>query len=258
MKKGSASLFGTTLVITAAIVAGVYLLDRAQRPAPSESTEDSGWTTLFSSPSSQNTSPSASSLNTPSSPSISPSPRHPGLDPGSSSSEGTTNTGHVSAETSSTGIDNIITCQHPEYGTVYSNAASCDEVDYDSRLSRADSFQAVPERDRYSATDYHSPESAAANSRSNSTMQKQQKPNLRLHGKSPPSGLNVSCKNSVGKALEIERTLAASDDPRESTWRDSYCKQRCEAYTEQCPVEDSYYYYDYRTLCRDYPCNRYQ
>lgn len=215
MDKGSASLFGTTLVITAAIIAGVYLLDRAQRSASSsDSTEDSGWTTL--------------------------------------------NTGNVSAETSPTRNDNIITCQHPEYGSVFTNAANCDEVDYENRLSHADSFQAVPERDRYSGTDYHSPENAAANSRSNSTMQKQQKPNLRLHGKSPPSGLNVSCKFSVGKALEIERILAASGNPRESTWRGSYCKQRCEAIQERCPVADDYFYYRYRYVCQGsdehWPC----
>jgi len=208
MDKGSASLFGTTLVITAAIVAGVYLLDRAERSAPSETTEDSGWTSLSS--------------------------------------------GNVSAETSRARSDHIITCQHPEYGTVYSNAANCDEVDYENRLSRAESFQAVPERDRYTGTDYHSPESAAANSRSYSTNKTQQKPNLRLHGKSPPSGLNVSCKFSVGKALEIERNLAASDNPRESSWRKSYCKFRCEAIQESCPVADDYFYYRYTELCPQY------
>jgi len=243
MKKGNASLFGTTLVITAAIVAGLYLLGRAQESAEPGSAEESGWTTLISSPSTL------------------PAPRHPGPDPGSNISPDTNpaaSAGNVSAETPPSGNDTIITCQHPEYGTVYSNAASCDEVDYDNRLSRAESYQAVPERDRYSGTDYHSPESAAANSRSYSTNKKQQKPSLQLHGKSPPSGLNVSCKFSVGKALEIERSLAVSDDPHESSWRESYCKFRCEAIEENCPVADDYFYYRYRHVCQGseeyWPC----
>ncbi len=174
MDKGSASLFGTTLVITAAIVAGVYLLDRAQQSAASGSTDDRGWTTLLPS----------RSRDIDSSPPSPPSPRHPGPSPRTRSGAGstnltdnnsTTNTGNVSAENSPTGSANatIITCQHPEYGNVYSNAASCDEVDYDSRLSRAETFEAIPERERYSGTDYHSPENAAANSRSYSANKKQ-------------------------------------------------------------------------------------
>ncbi len=236
MNKGSAALFGTTLVITAAIVAGLYLLDRAQRSASSGLTEESGWTALFSSPSSP------------------PLPVTPDLIRGPTSRQALNpaeSSGNVSAETPRPGNDNIISCEHPEYGTVYSNAANCDEVDYENRLSRAESFQAMPERDRYSGSDYHSPESAAANSLSYSTR-KQQSPNLRLHGKAPPSGLNVSCKFSVGKALEIERDLAASGNPRESSWRESYCKFRCEAIEERCPVADDYFYYRYAELCPQY------
>ncbi|MDZ4730146.1 MAG: hypothetical protein SH820_09425, partial [Xanthomonadales bacterium] len=48
---------------------------------------------------------------------------------------------------------------------------------------------------------------------------------------------------------ELERPLAAADDPRESTWRDSYCKQRCEAIQESCPVADDYFYYRFRYVC---------
>jgi hypothetical protein len=153
-------------------------------------------------------------------------------------------------------LEGILVCEHPELGTFYTNASSCHEADLDNRISHAESFSPVPDRDRYSGNDYQTPQKAAGNSRTDRKPENQ-KPNLRLHGKSPPNGLNVSCKFSVGKALEIERTLAAADDPRESTWRESYCKQRCEAIRESCPVADDYFYYRFRNVCLNsdsYPC----
>ena len=53
----------------------------------------------------------------------------------------------------------------------------------------------------------------------------------------------------MGKALEIERDLAAADNPYESHWRKSYCRFRCEAIEQRCPVADSDFYYAYRPLC---------
>lgn len=214
----STRLFASTMVIAAAIIGGLYLLDRANRtdlPLPPEQA-----TRTEFSPSSQNNS--------------------------SSSGNYVQSQDEVAAETAYT--DGIITCQHPDHGTVYTNAANCDEVDYDNRLTQAEPFQPIPNPDRYRDNDYQSPQEAAATNRSND-MPANRKPNLRLHGKSPPNGLNVSCKNSVGKALEIERDLAATDDPRESTWRDSYCKQRCEAIQERCPIADDYFYYRFRYMC---------
>jgi hypothetical protein len=205
MDKGTASLFGCTVVITAAIIGGVYLLDRANRSGQPILPEQAAWSELH--PSSQ---PSDSSTQS----------SQPSRSEGVGS---TTNAMAVPAGTSA--LEGILVCEHPELGTFYTNASSCHEADLDNRISHAESFSPVPDRDRYSGNDYQTPQKAAGNSRTDRKPENQ-KPNLRLHGKSPPNGLNVSCKFSVGKALEIERTLAAADDPRESTWRESYCKQR--------------------------------
>lgn len=68
-------------------------------------------------------------------------------------------------------------------------------------------------------------------------------------GKSSPSGLNPSCTFAVGNALEIERTLSATDNPSESVWRENYCRWRCDAVERECEVPDGYFYYSYRKLC---------
>ncbi|HKX55689.1 MAG TPA: hypothetical protein VJN01_06295, partial [Xanthomonadales bacterium] len=164
------------------------------------------------------------------------SPRQPGLDPGSIGE-------NVSAEMSAEGI---IVCQHPEHGTVYTNAANCSEVDYDNRLSQAEPYEPIANPDRYKNNDYQAPQNAAANSRSKNTSSKQQvsecdKTSLRMHARSPPKGLNVSCRFSVGKALEIERSLAVADDPAESTWLDSYCKWVNEAEKDECNIPSGTY-----------------
>jgi len=236
MDKGTASLLGCTVVITAAIIGGVYLLDRANQSGQPIPAEQATWSEL--SPSSQ--------LSYSSAPSSQPS-----------QSEGVGSTINVTAVPAGTASPpGILVCEHHELGTFYTNAPSCNEADLDNRISHAESFTPVPARDRYSGSDYQTPQNEAGNSRSN-RQQVNQKPDLRLHGKSPPNGLNVSCKFSVGKALEIERALAAAADPRESTWRESYCKQRCEAIKESCPVADGYFYYRFRFVCLNsdyYPC----
>lgn len=225
MKKDSTRLFGTTVVITAAIISGLFLLDRANKTGRPLPPEQATWTELT--PSSQ-PSDGASTSSQP------------------SRSEGVGSTGdNVSTGTPLT--DGIILCQHPENGTpVYTNARSCDEVDYHSRLSRAEPFQPVPNPDRYKDSDYQSPDRAAANSRVDSSKAKQKtnvcdKTTLRLHGRSPPKGLNQSCKFAVGKALEIERSLAVADDPAESTWLKSYCKWVYEAEEDDCNVPSGTY-----------------
>jgi hypothetical protein len=243
MEKDTARLFGTTVVITAAIVGGAYLLERANkanRPLPPE---QATWTELKPL-----------------------SPRHSGLDPGSNTTRtmdagsaagmtaGSTQAGqepvrslttsNIPAETSAEGI---IVCQHPEHGAVYTNAAHCDEVDYDNRLTQAEPFQPIPNPDRYKNSDYQAPDRQAANGRSNRTKSTVKnvcdKTVLRLHGRSPPSGLNQSCKFAVGKALEIERSLAVANDPSESAWLDSYCKWVRESVVEDCNLSEVQYCY---------------
>ena len=243
MDKDSARLFGTTVVITAAIIAGAYLLDRANKTGRPLPPEQATWTELTPSSSRH---PGPNSLE-----------RHPGQrearDPGSIGNPATPDPQTDVLESTIVEIartNDYLVCQHPDpnIGTIYTNEQNCEDVNLDNRLSQAEPFQPIPNPDRYKNNDYQTPDRAAANSRSN-IQPKNQKPNLRLNGKSPPKGLNVSCKNSVGKALEIERTLAATDDPRESAWRDSYCKQRCEAIEERCPVADDYFYYRFRYMC---------
>ena len=227
MRKDSANLLGATLLVTAAIISGAYYLFEVQRVAQAP-TGETGWQTLLPSALNKRRADSTGSIDK-----------------------------NVSAETSDQRTDSILTCEHPEYGTVYTNAASCNEADVHNRISIAEPLLQTPGQDQYSGNTYQTPQNEAGNSRTERRNQQQNKPNLRLDGKSPPNGLNVSCKNSVGKALEIERDLAATDNPRESAWRDSYCKQRCEAIQEACPVADDYYYYRFNNLCRGseyYPC----
>jgi hypothetical protein len=151
MKKDSARLIGTTVVITAAIVVGAYLLDRANKTGRPLPPEQATWTELT--PSSRNDAFAPSSQPSRSegvgSSADSPAVRHPGQrearDPGSIGDS-------LPAGTSA---DGIITCQHPEHGTVYTNAASCDEVDYDSRLSQAEPFQPADNPGRYKDDKQH-------------------------------------------------------------------------------------------------------
>jgi len=215
MQRDSARLFGTTVVITAAIIGGMFLLDRATKTGRPLPPEQATWTELK--PSSQ-----------------------PSRSEGVGSSAAAQN--HVSAETSAEGI---IVCQHPEHGTVYTNAASCDEVDYDNRLSQAEPFQPVENPERYRHDDYQSPNRQAANSSSNTPNPAPKnvcdKTSLRLHARTPPNGLNQSCKFAVGKAFEIERSLAVADDPAESTWLESYCKWAGESFAEECDLSEVTY-----------------
>jgi hypothetical protein len=152
---------------------------------------------------------------------------------------------HVPAETSPHRSDRILECDHPELGKVYTNAATCAAADVHNRLSYAEPLAKTPAQARYSGEMYQPPAEQAQKARTS------QKPNLRLLAKAPPDGLNVSCKFAVGRALELERALSAAADPRESAWREDYCKWRCEAIAEDCGVDDSYFYYRYQRLCRE-------
>ena len=145
MKKDSARLFGITVVITAAIVGGAYLLDRANRTGRPLPPEQATWTELT--PSSRNDSSTPSSRN-------GQSP-YPG-----STGNPSTPTANVSAETSAEGI---ITCQHPDHGTVYTNAASCEEADLDNRISEAEPYQPASNPERYKNSDYQPPQDDDAN-----------------------------------------------------------------------------------------------
>ena len=166
MDKGTASIFGTTVVITAAIIGGAYLLDRAQRSGKPLPPEQATWTELT--PTSRNgdtlLSPSSGTPSSPSSrnpPSSTPSSRNSRSEyPGSTN---TTNTPNVSAETPRT--NQILTCNHPEYGTIYTNAASCEEADLHNRISVAEPLHQTPGQDQYSGEGYQTPENEAGNSR---------------------------------------------------------------------------------------------
>jgi hypothetical protein len=153
----------------------------------------------------------------------------------------------VPAGTSASNNDRIIECERQDGSKAFTNAASCSEADFDNRLSYAEPLVKTPERARYSGEGYQPPAEQARNSGQNSRPT--QKPNLRLMAKAPPSGLNPSCTFAVGKALEVERALSAADDPMESTWRENYCRWRCDAVERECGVPDSYFYYRYQELC---------
>jgi hypothetical protein len=214
MRKDSIVIFGTSVLITAAIIGGVYYMavvkSAAEPPDPAKTT----WQT------------------------IKPNESQP-----------TGNAG-VSAETSSRRTNTPIKCYDPEIGEFWTNAASCGEADLHNRLSEAPSITTPEQRKPYGNEDYVSPQEEAERNRGKTRTVSQssaEKPSLRLNAKSPPSGLSAECKFPVGKALELERALSATDDPRESIWREDYCDWLTEVWEKGCEVPDDLFYY--KNLC---------
>ena len=214
MKQDSAIIFGTSVLLTAAIIGGVYYMAVVRQPAGSADQESTTWQTLK---------------------------------PKSSQPTGNAN---VSAETSGQRTNTPIKCHDPEIGEFWTNAASCAEADLHNRLSEAQSITPPSQQQPYGNENYVPPEEEASRNLGKTRTGRQssaKKPNLRLQAKSPPGGLSVSCKFAVGKALEIERALSAANDPKESKWKEDYCKWRQEARDEQCEVPSDTYYYN--NLC---------
>ena len=211
MRKDSAFIIGATALLTAAILGGAWYLAQRQAAVPA-APEETTWTTL---------------------------------EPGSAAVGGARTVPDIPAGTRAGRSARIIACDMPDGSKAFTNAASCAEADFNNRLSIAEPLASQPTQRPYSGEGYQPPAQQARSSTKN------QKPNLRLTGKSPPSGLNVACTFAVGKALELERALSAAEDPQESIWREDYCKWRCEARVDGCGVDDSYYYYRYQSLCRE-------
>jgi hypothetical protein len=211
MRRDSVIIMVLSTLVAIAIVGIGYYLQSLSAAATSPISEEAGWTTL----------------ETRADPAV-----------GNSTND--------SAQAPSGRTDTPIKCHDPEVGDFWTNADRCEDADLHNRLSYAAPLATTTYQERYGGQGYLPPASAAAKGAAD---QKPQPPNLRLYAKAPPDGLNVSCKFSVGKALETERDLAAADNPRESVWREDYCKWRCEAIQQRCPVADSFFYYRYQTLC---------
>jgi len=204
MRKDSLYILSVTALLTAAIVGGgYYMAKRTQQQARDNS--PGGWQEFK--PNSNTATGNATN--------------RPGVSEGSF--QGRT--------------DTPIKCIDPELGEFWTNASTCEGADLHNRMSIAQPMPTTPARDQLEGRNYKTPQEEAGNSRSNP------KPNLRLHAKSPPPGLNVSCKFAVGKALEIERSLSAAKDPEESVWREDYCEWLGEVRSEQCEVPRNYFYY---------------
>ena len=75
------------------------------------------------------------------------------------------------------------------------------------------------------------------------------KPDLRRPYNHAPEGLPAACRFPVGKALDMERLLSVVDNPRDSIWREDYCKWRCEVLNSKCPVAADYFYYRIANVC---------
>jgi hypothetical protein len=136
--------------------------------------------------------------------------------------------------------DTPIRCFDEKVGEFWTNANNCDNANLENRLSIAEPLK----REDYES---HNASEVRSKTTSSKRAKKDRKPSLRLAAKSPPSGLNVPCKFAVGKALELERALSAVDEPRESIWREDYCKWRSEARKENCEVPRDLFYYN--NLC---------
>jgi hypothetical protein len=220
MQKNSKIKWELSALLGAAIIGGAWFLLAARDTPPPQPEPTTTWQTLT-----------------------------PGPNPPSGNAKSVPD---VSAATSPLRGSTIIRCTDPEVGEFFTNATTCDAADLSNRLSYSAPLATTPNRDKYSGQDYVPPAQQAANSRADDTF----KPNLRSQAKSPPDGLNVSCKFSVGMALKLERNLSAADDPKKSIWREDYCKWRCEALQKNCPVADSYFYYRHREICGFYYLNQ--
>lgn len=130
----------------------------------------------------------------------------------------------------------ILKCTDPEIGEFYTNAKDCENADLNNRLSHAETLKKV---------DYLSPNAKEARRDIRTGVNK--KPDIRRVAKAVPDDLSISCKFSVGRALEIERMLSEADDARESIWRENYCRWLGELRDESCKVSRDYFYYGH--LC---------
>ena len=217
MRKDSIIIGFTSVLITAAVVGGLYYQSIVRQPGNSAEGQQ-----FKAKPSSSWPNPSATG--------------NPGVSPAPSNRPSTTRT------------NTPIKCHNPEVGEFWTNAATCEGADLHNRLSIAQPISVAPNRPDFDNRNYAEPGENIDRSRTRTRTSQQnaaKKPNLRLAGKSPPSGLSPECKFPVGKALEIERVLSAADDPKESKWRGDYCKWRKEA--RGCDVPNDLYYY--RSLC---------
>ncbi len=160
-------------------------------------------------------------------------------DPATNTAKPPADVGNYAYVPDSTRTSRIIECHDPEIGTFYTNAAECAGADLENRLSDYQPLRTAPSR------------SSSANRRQVAQSSGGSKSGSRQTGRAPPSGLPPECRFPVGKALELERPLSKASDPYESMWREDYCRWRCEARRERCPVSSNIYDYDYGRMCRD-------
>ena len=214
MKKTSVTIVSVSVLITAAVIGGVYYMAVVKNAPETPGQQATTWQTL---------------------------------EPNKSQPAG--NAG-VAAETANRRTNTPIKCHNPEIGEFWTNAATCGTADLNNRISHAQSITPPEQRKPYGHEDYVSPQEAAERNRAkwrNVNQPPATAPNFRLKGKSPPSGLNATCSFAVGKALELERALSAARDPGTSTRKDEYCRWRKQASNENCHVPGDTYHYN--NLC---------
>lgn len=129
----------------------------------------------------------------------------------------------------------IIECPAPDGTRFYTNAPSCEEADLDNRLSEAQRYRSVARPGAEPALRRAATAGGRAGRSSNS-------PSLPGYRQTPGS-VPRACKWEWGRALEIERMLAAADEPGESRWVPNYCQRLCEAFEEGCrPTGDDFHF----------------
>lgn len=126
MRKDSSIVGGLTLLLTAAVIGGVWYMANRQ-PAEPYAPQEATW-----------------------------APLEPGVG-------GANATPNVPAETSSGRTHDYIVCELPDGTRGYTNAASCAEADFENRLSIADPLVPVPKRQRYTGEGYQTPAQQAKN-----------------------------------------------------------------------------------------------
>ena len=115
--------------------------------------------------------------------------------------------------------DTAIKCKKSDGTVFYTNATRCKDADLNNRISIADPVKPVPR--------------VRVTSKQNSSSQKSRSNRQSL--KSIPRSMTNACSFPIGMARRIEKkSLRLKDPPKESLWKDSYCRWVCEARVENC------------------------
>ena len=126
-----------------------------------------------------------------------------------------------------------IKCTQADGSVFWTNASRCEDADLNNRLSFAEPVKPAPRVKSKSSTFDLTQKAWTHTSQANSRVLK-----------SIPRSMTNACSFPIGMAQRIEtRSLSLKDPPKESLWKDSYCRWVCEARVENCGNLEDYLRY---------------